>query len=106
MYGLVIYKQYTKHIGLLNHSVIVIIFVSAQSDHIKRRTMYIVPSIQLYNLHLCLNIFFEHKNCFISHILRNNHRFSAFIVKKGTFIETITEWRRNQLRLSHDILKV
>ncbi len=40
MAGPVIYKQLTKHIGKLNHSVIVTAFVSAQSDPIKRRTLY------------------------------------------------------------------
>ena len=32
---------YDKNVGLLNHSVIVITFMLAQSDPIKRRTLYL-----------------------------------------------------------------
>ncbi len=37
----IILKQYTKHVGYWNHSVIFITFLLAQSDPIKRWALYI-----------------------------------------------------------------
>ncbi len=38
--GPIIPQQYTKYVGYLNHLVIVINFVFAQSDSIKRQALY------------------------------------------------------------------
>ncbi len=37
----IILKQYTKHVGYWNHSVVVITFLLAQSDPFKRWVLYI-----------------------------------------------------------------
>ena len=43
--GSIILKQYTKYIGELNHSVIVITFAMAKNDPIKGRALYSVSVI-------------------------------------------------------------
>ena len=47
-------KQYIKYAGQLNHSVIVITFMLAQNDIIKRRTLYLaLSSLHFFYLQTC-----------------------------------------------------